>query len=104
MNSLQIHSATNSLLKVVASTVFCRFENQIIGAFCTTNRKIPLCECLVMMLPAWLASRKAEILVTNHPRGSGMLGGSSSVTSDITIKFFPLRIVVEDMLINVWAL
>jgi hypothetical protein len=70
---------TNSLPNVAASTVFCHFENQIIGVFCT-NRKIPVCERLVTMFPAWLASTKIEI-VTGCPRGSGMLGGNSSSTS-----------------------
>jgi hypothetical protein len=43
---------------------------------------MPLCERLVMMLPAWLASMKAEIvadreIITDRPRSSGMLGGIS---------------------------
>jgi hypothetical protein len=60
-SSAHTTSATNSLPKVAASTVFYRLENQtIIGAFCT-NRKMPLCEhLLVMTLPAWLASTKAD--------------------------------------------
>jgi hypothetical protein len=97
MSSLQIRKATNSLPNVAASTVFCRLENQMISAFCT-NRKIPLCERHLITLPAWLVSTKAEI-VTDRPRGSGMLGGSSSV-----IKFLPFRIVVEEALVNVGTL
>jgi hypothetical protein len=101
MSSLQIRSATNSLPKVAASTVFCRLENQIIGAFCT-NRKMPLCECLVMTLPAWLASTIAEI-ITDQP--SPRLGHvRREFFSDVAIKFFPLRIVVEEALINVRTL
>jgi hypothetical protein len=89
INSLQIHNATNSLPNVAASTVFCHSktillvhsvqierENHIFGAFCT-NRKIPLCEHLITIFPAWLASTKAEI-VTGCPCSLGMLGGNSS--------------------------
>jgi hypothetical protein len=79
ISSLQMRKATNLLPKVAASTVFCCLENQIIGGFCT-NKNMPVCEHLVMTLQAWLASTKEEI-VTNHPRGSGILGGSFSLTS-----------------------
>jgi hypothetical protein len=45
---------------------------------------MPLCEHLVMTLPAWLASTKAEIvanreIITDRPHGLGVLGGSSSL-------------------------
>jgi hypothetical protein len=65
INSLQIRKATNLLANVAAATVFCLFENHMIGVFCT-KMNMPLCEHLVMTLPAWLASTKADI-VTDVP-------------------------------------
>jgi hypothetical protein len=89
MSSLQIRNATNSLPNVAASTVFCRLENQIIGAFCT-NRKIPLCKHLVITLPAWLACINES---RNNYRSSPRLGHvRREFFSDVAVEFFPFRI------------
>jgi hypothetical protein len=75
MRSLNL-KATISSLQIRGFDCILPLRVPNVGAFCT-NRKMPLCERLVMTLPAWLASTKAEI-ITDRPRGSGMLGGSSS--------------------------
>jgi hypothetical protein len=60
---------------------------------------MPLCERLVMTLPAWLASTKAEIvadreIITDRPGGSGMLGGMAFLNlfrTDIARACFHIR-------------
>jgi hypothetical protein len=49
--SFAARSATNSLPKLVDLTVFCRFENQIIGAF-WMYKIIPVCDRQVITLTA----------------------------------------------------
>jgi hypothetical protein len=71
--------ATNSEPKVDDSTALCTFEYHIIGEQLKLIN-IPVCDCLVTLLPAWSASTKA-LIYTGCPHGSGALGGIDSIAS-----------------------
>lgn len=74
--SMAILSATNSLPKTELSIVFCRLENQEIGAPLIKNI-IPVVERLVTRHVACEASTNM-LICTDLPRGVGALGGSVS--------------------------
>ena len=71
--------ATNSEPKVLASTLFWRFENYIIGAILRYT-SMPVCERRVVNSPAWAASTNA-LIWTLRPRGRGIFGGRKSLKS-----------------------
>ena len=78
--------AMNSEQKVDDSTVFWRFEKKTMGALFTKMR-IPVCDLLVTLHPAWSASTKHEV-VTEFPRVIGALDGIGSAASESRTKWF----------------
>ncbi len=78
-SSTAIRAAINSDPKVEVSTVFCRLENQTIGAR-LQKIKIPVWDLRVTRLPAWSASTKHEIRI-GFPLGSGAFGGMASAAA-----------------------
>ena len=71
--------ATNSLLKVDDSTVFCPLLYHKMGAL-FTKIITPVLDLLINLFPAWSESTHI-VMVTAQPLGFGQFGGIASLTS-----------------------